>query len=215
MPWAQQGVFDAGNRLDQVARQETYRYGGQVMCTSEARRNQSLAYLYLGNTQVATRGTVAKRNTNAPYGEAYGATNIDGTGYTGHVMDCAIGLIYMQQRYYDLVIGRFLSVDPVVTDAKTDGSFNRYWYGTAVKNNDMNTAKEAASGVEQVSGVGTLGIAKNLDRVSLALDIDSLATTELPSVSAMFEVASIAAAGALLLSQQPSDGVVILNGIMI
>ena len=29
MPWAQQGVFDAGNRLDQVAGQETYRYGGQ------------------------------------------------------------------------------------------------------------------------------------------------------------------------------------------
>jgi uncharacterized protein RhaS with RHS repeats len=34
----------------------------------------------------------------------------------------------MQQRYYDPIAGRFLSVDPVVTDAKTGSSFNRYVY---------------------------------------------------------------------------------------
>lgn len=34
----------------------------------------------------------------------------------------------MQQRYYDPVAGRFLSVDPVTTDAKTGGQFNRYAY---------------------------------------------------------------------------------------
>jgi RHS repeat-associated protein len=37
-------------------------------------------------------------------------------------------LIYMQQRYYDPLAGRFLSVDPVTTDANTGGSFNRYAY---------------------------------------------------------------------------------------
>jgi uncharacterized protein RhaS with RHS repeats len=31
----------------------------------------------------------------------------------------------MQQRYYDPIAGRFLSIDPVAADA---GSFNRYWY---------------------------------------------------------------------------------------
>jgi uncharacterized protein RhaS with RHS repeats len=36
----------------------------------------------------------------------------------------------MQQRYYDPVAGRFLSVDPVVTDAKTGSSFNRYAYAS-------------------------------------------------------------------------------------
>jgi uncharacterized protein RhaS with RHS repeats len=35
----------------------------------------------------------------------------------------------MQQRYYDPIAGRFLSVDPVVTDTKTGSSFNRYVYG--------------------------------------------------------------------------------------
>jgi uncharacterized protein RhaS with RHS repeats len=34
----------------------------------------------------------------------------------------------MQQRYYDPVAGRFLSIDPVTTDANTGGSFNRYNY---------------------------------------------------------------------------------------
>jgi hypothetical protein len=34
----------------------------------------------------------------------------------------------MQQRYYDPVAGRFLSIDPVVTDANSGGSFNRYAY---------------------------------------------------------------------------------------
>jgi uncharacterized protein RhaS with RHS repeats len=34
----------------------------------------------------------------------------------------------MQQRYYDPMAGRFLSVDPVLTDANTGASFNRYVY---------------------------------------------------------------------------------------
>lgn len=35
---------------------------------------------------------------------------------------------YMQQRYYDPVAARFLSVDPVTTDANTGKSLNRYAY---------------------------------------------------------------------------------------
>ncbi|MGH8049964.1 MAG: RHS repeat-associated core domain-containing protein [Arenimonas sp.] len=34
------------------------------------------------------------------------------------------------QRYYDPVIGRFLSVDPVETNPNTGGSFNRYKYAS-------------------------------------------------------------------------------------
>jgi RHS repeat-associated protein len=36
--------------------------------------------------------------------------------------------LYMQQRYYEPLAGRFLSVDPVTTDGGTGGSFNRYAY---------------------------------------------------------------------------------------
>lgn len=51
-----------------------------------------------------------------------------GPGYGGHVDDPDTGLVYMQQRYYDPSIGRFLSVDSVKPDANTVGSFNRYTY---------------------------------------------------------------------------------------
>jgi RHS repeat-associated protein len=60
--------------------------------------------------------------------EPYGATRLpaaQGPGYAGHVTDEKTGLSYMQQRYYDPIAGRFLSIDPVAADA---GSFNRYWY---------------------------------------------------------------------------------------
>ena len=172
-------VFDSVNRMSQVTGLQTYRYdgqgrrvqttdsdnkttfwiysqSGQVLYTSEARRNQNLSYIYLGNSQIATRAVawtggavtlrfqhtdalgspvaetdplrnIMKRNSYAPYGEAYGATVVDGTGYTGHVMDRGTGLTYMQQRYYDPQIGRFFSVDPVPSRESGDNS-NRYAY---------------------------------------------------------------------------------------
>ncbi len=55
-------------------------------------------------------------------------TNNNRIGYTGHVMDQATGLIYMQQRYYDPACGCFLSVDPVTADPNTGANFNRYAY---------------------------------------------------------------------------------------
>ena len=42
--------------------------------------------------------------------------------------DADTALLYMQQRYYEPIAGRFLSVDPVTTDAKTGEHFNRYVY---------------------------------------------------------------------------------------
>lgn len=38
------------------------------------------------------------------------------------------GLIYMMNRYYDPVIGRFLSSDQVGVSLTDGGNFNRYWY---------------------------------------------------------------------------------------
>ncbi len=63
--------------------------------------------------------------------EPYGFTELlttSSVGFTGHFQDRETELVYMQQRYYDPIAGRFLSVDPVVTDAKTGSFFNRYEY---------------------------------------------------------------------------------------
>src|SRR5699024_2835572 len=51
-----------------------------------------------------------------------------GPGYTGHVNDPATGLVYMQQRYYDPEVGRFLSPDPVVPAPGNVFNFGRYTY---------------------------------------------------------------------------------------
>ncbi len=50
-----------------------------------------------------------------PFGEARykPELNWDKPSFTGHVADSATGLTYMQARYYDPVIGRFLSTDPI------------------------------------------------------------------------------------------------------
>ena len=71
---------------------------------------------------------VVKTSEYEPYGKLLNGANDDRPGYTGHVMDSASGLTYMQQRYYDPQIGRFLSVDPVTANSVSGSNFNRYWY---------------------------------------------------------------------------------------
>jgi RHS repeat-associated protein len=72
-------------------------------------------------------GNVISRTRYEPYGLT-AAGDVPSIGFTGHVNDAVTGLVYMQQRYYDAVAGRFLSIDPVTTDANSGASFNRYAY---------------------------------------------------------------------------------------
>lgn len=95
-------------------------------------RAQTVEYVHtdaLGSVVAITdaAGNVVERNEYEPYGHDLTGAK-DGPGYTGHVSDSATGLNYMQQRYYDPQIGRFLSVDPVTANSGTGANFNRYWY---------------------------------------------------------------------------------------
>lgn len=73
-------------------------------------------------------GQVTYNSEYRPYGEQVLDAAKAGPGFTGHVSDVATGLTYMQQRYYDATIGRFLSVDPVTANSGTGADFNRYSY---------------------------------------------------------------------------------------
>ncbi|WP_234030046.1 RHS repeat-associated core domain-containing protein [Xanthomonas vasicola] len=135
---------------------QLYSQAGALLHTRDASKSIDTDYLYLAGSVVATRarpaaggtetvtyqhtdalgspvattnaaGQVVERTQYAPYGAAIGKT-VDGIGYTGHAMDGDTGLIYMQQRYYDPAIPRFLSVDPVTPYEKPITNFNRYVY---------------------------------------------------------------------------------------
>lgn len=86
-------------------------------------------YIYLGNRLIAKDGIVNDNNAKQhfkPYGGSIeGAPN--DVNYTGHKFDKDLGLIYAQARYYDPVIGRFYSNDPI--GFRDVHSFNRYVYG--------------------------------------------------------------------------------------
>jgi len=62
------------------------------------------------------------------WGGIHGSTPQDGPGYTGHVEDADTNLVYMQQRYYDPSVGRFLSMDPVDASGTDGSNLDRYWY---------------------------------------------------------------------------------------
>ncbi|NQZ86913.1 MAG: hypothetical protein HRT54_04965 [Colwellia sp.] len=77
-------------------------------------------------------GAVISRSHYKPFGETLEQMK-DGVGYTGHVNDADLGLTYMQARYYDPVIGRFYSNDPVdvlghIGHGNPVHGFNRYTY---------------------------------------------------------------------------------------
>lgn len=147
-------AYDAYGRRTIAGRPTTrtvqvYTQAGQLFYT-EASGKGNMEYVYLNGSLLATRnaGTIKFQHTDAlgspiavtdaagqvvertdyqPYGSPIGKT-VDGIGYTGHAMDGATGLTYMQQRYYDQDLGRFLSVDPVAADSVLAANFNRYWY---------------------------------------------------------------------------------------
>jgi len=73
-------------------------------------------------------GAVVERREYEPYGSQLTPGLADGPGYTGHVQDVATGLTYMQQRYYDPLLGIFVSVDPVTPYDSALVHFNRYLY---------------------------------------------------------------------------------------
>lgn len=79
-------------------------------------------------------GNITATFDYAPYGSQALGSPPNGPGYTGHVNDPDIGLVYMQARYYDPAVGRFLSVDPAGMGKENVFSFNRYDY---VNNNPV------------------------------------------------------------------------------
>lgn len=106
---------------------------GLVGATATAQAQTVVKYVHtdaLGSVVAITDSSrnVIEQREYEPYGQQLTPMVQDGPGYTGHVQDAATGLTYMQQRYYDPMLGIFLSVDPVTAYDNPIGQFHRYRY---------------------------------------------------------------------------------------
>jgi RHS repeat-associated protein len=103
-------------------------------------KNNSLFFQHLDHlgspvAETNSSGDIRWRERYTPFGEKLDNPdeNKNNQGYSGHITDDATGLVYMQARYYDPVIGRFYSNDPVdvlghIGHGNLVHGFNRYTY---------------------------------------------------------------------------------------
>jgi len=138
-------------------RYHVYSRAGKLIYAQDEGRDLRSDFIYLGDTLVAQRdqpvfsagntvtylhsdyrgtpsvetnsiGQVQRRNLLKAYGEPYDGQRKEGPGFTKHANDTIVGMVYMQQRYYDPEAMRFISGDSVGAGPV---SFNRFWYANA------------------------------------------------------------------------------------
>jgi RHS repeat-associated protein len=119
--------------IDNISTNKLTDYVSAGSMTVARVENNTPTYVHhdsLGSPVAGTNasGTILWRERYTPYGITLdnAEANNDQAGYTGHIKDSDTGLVYMQARYYDPVIGRFYSNDPV--GFRDVHSFNRYAY---------------------------------------------------------------------------------------
>ncbi len=87
---------------------------------------------HLGSSSVITNsnGVKVEEIRYYPFGETLtdeGSVSVSHK-YTSQELDIETGLYYYNARYYDPVLGRFISADPIVPDPTNPQSLNRYSY---------------------------------------------------------------------------------------
>jgi RHS repeat-associated protein len=88
---------------------------------------------HLGSVRLMTdeEGDAVATADFMPFGSQWESTGSDGANpydFAGHRTDAESGLVYMNARYYDPVMGRFISPDRVVPDILNPQSLNPYAY---------------------------------------------------------------------------------------
>jgi RHS repeat-associated protein len=108
-----------------------YIYAAGMLIAEKQGSTTSYIHLdLLGSPIDGQAGSTSYTENYSPWGEKLdNPIQLSGdVGYTGHQSDVATGLTYMQARYYDPVVGRFMAVDPVGFTPANPMSFNRYAY---------------------------------------------------------------------------------------
>jgi len=109
------------------------RVAGTTVARVESKGSQADSSTTAFDVQTApssASGNLSDRPHYLPFGKQINGLSAkeNAIGYTGHIEDSS-GLVYMQARYYDPVIGRFYSNDPVGWVPRNPvHSFGRYTY---------------------------------------------------------------------------------------
>ncbi len=85
---------------------------------------------HLGSIRLITdsAGNKISEHEYLPYGQELTAAGNGVMKFTGHERDADTGMDYMHARFYQEHLGRFMSVDPVLGNTGSGGSWNRYGY---------------------------------------------------------------------------------------
>jgi RHS repeat-associated protein len=141
-------------------------------------------------------GTITAKFDYAPYGAASTASGMSGApngpGFTGHVSDPESGLVYMQARYYDPSLGRFLSTDPAQPSAGNSFKFNRYDYANnnPIANIDSNGRESSQLTFQGVSAIESdqKNIPPNVAKTALVLEASILVGPIAPSAVTVIKI---------------------------
>ncbi len=135
-------VYDGSGKRVKDTKNGKHRYSiydlsGRMIYQWDQQTETITDYIFLGKERV----------TEAQVSLGNGSQSVDNTnvGYTGHQWDKDTGLNYMQARYYDPLLGRFLSNDPL--SFRDIHSFNRYAYANNNPYKYVDLNGESATGV--------------------------------------------------------------------
>lgn len=128
-------IYAGSKRVAQISSTEGIRY-----FTSD----------HLGSSSIVTDGVGAQVQSMSylPFGGTYQASESNATSwrYTGQRQDDSTGLYYYNARYYDPVLGKFLTPDTIVQSPYDPQFLNRYTY---CRNNPINMVDPSGHEAEE------------------------------------------------------------------
>ncbi len=103
--------------------------GNMPTIEKAAKTSDTLDHLTGTSLTTDSSGDLVAKTKYYPYGETRSSSGALGTDrmFTGQMLD-GTGLYFYNARYYDPLLGRFISADTLVPESATPQSFNRYSY---------------------------------------------------------------------------------------